>query len=334
MVHEGGSTDDPFAGYANIKGQLLRLRGGRFNMWQDVGLPIAARRHGATVLHAPANTAPYYPLSRLVMTIHDLIPLEMEPDSPATGKWLRRVRRGAHRARRIITPSEWSKRQIVTHLGVAPEKVVVNYWAPDRACHKVEDSDTLSVIREKYGIPRDQRYVLGFGGSDPRKNTRRIVEAWARVPKGIQDAHVLLLIGNQEPAWSQLLGLVTTLGVGSTCRLHGFASETDIAPLLSGAAALCYPSLSEGFGLPLVDAFQCDTPILTSRTTSLGEIAGNAGLTIDPGNTDEITAGLVTLLSDERLVDQLRHNGRIRRTMFSWTTCAETVGAAIESAAQ
>jgi hypothetical protein len=108
MLHEGGSTDDPFAGYANIKGQLLRLRGARFNTWQDIGLPIAARCHGATVMHAPANTAPYYPLSPLVMTIHDLIPLEMEPDSPATGKWLRRVRRGAHRARRIITPSEWS----------------------------------------------------------------------------------------------------------------------------------------------------------------------------------------------------------------------------------
>jgi glycosyltransferase involved in cell wall biosynthesis len=333
MLHEGGSPDDPFIGYENIESRVLNVRGSRFNVWQDVAFPIAARAHGATVMHAPANTAPYYPAGRLVVTIHDLIPLEMEPDTATTAAWLKRVRRGARHARRIITPSEWSKRQIVTHLGVPADKVVVNYWAADTACRKVEDPDTVDAIRRKYGIPPGRRYVIGFGGADPRKNTQRVIEAWARLPERLKSTHCLLLVGNQQPAWRRLQELADTLGVAATCRLYGFADEGDIAPLLSGAAALCYPSLSEGFGLPLVDAFECGTPVLTSGTTSLGEIAGDAAIRVDPSSVDEIASGLVTLLSDARHTEELLGHARARRGLFSWKTCAETVIATLEFAA-
>ncbi len=333
MLHEGDSRDDPFAGEENIANHALRVRGSRFNAWQDVAFPIAARMHGAGVIHAPANTAPFHPLGRMVVTIHDLIPLEMDPQSASTSAWLKRVRRGARHARRIITPSGWSKEQIVRHLGVPEDKVVVNYWAADTSCRKVDDPARLAAIRRKYGVPGDQPYVLGFGGADARKNTRRVIEAWARLPQGLRTTSSLVLVGNQEPEWARLRELATTLGVAAACHLHGFADEIDISGLLSGAAALCYTSLSEGFGLPLVDAFECKTPILTSRTTSLGEIAGNAALQVDPANVDEIASGLCALLTDARLAGELVANANARRALFSWQTCAETVAQTLELAA-
>ncbi len=333
MLHEGDAAANPFSDYVNINEVALKIRGSRFNLWQDVALPLGAKRYGATVLHAPANTAPYFTATPLVVTVHDLIPLEMQPDAPATSTWLNRVRRGAHRARRVVTPSAWSKRQIVTHLDVPASKVVVNYWAPDRSCHKVQDSGAFEAIRHKYGIPVGDGFVVAFGGSDLRKNTRRIIEAWAQVPSAVRDRNLLVIVGNQEPEWSTLTELATTLGVAARCRLNGFADEADIAPLLSGASALCYPSLSEGFGLPLVDAFVCETPIVTSGTTSLGEIAADAALLVDPQNVNEIAAGLTSLLTDSAVVDRLRENARRRRATFSWERCAETLAEVLEAAA-
>jgi glycosyltransferase involved in cell wall biosynthesis len=333
MLHEGAASDDPFAGYGNIQNRAVRVRGSRFNTWQDLAFPIAARRHGASVIHAPANTAPYYPLGRLVVTIHDLIPLEMDAQSPDTIAWVSRVRRGARCARQIITPSHWSKQQIVTHLGVQGEKVIVNYWAADTSCRKIEDPVRLAEILRRYGIAPARGYVLGFGGADPRKNTRRMIEAWARVPERVRNTHHLLLVGNQQPAWAELQQFADTLGVASTCSLHGFAEEADIAGLLSAAAALCYPSLSEGFGLPLVDAFECDTPIVTSNTTSLAEIAGDAAVRVDPTSVDDIASGLTRLLTDRPLAEDVVGRGRARRALFSWQRCAETVADALEAAA-
>ena len=118
-----------------------------------------------------------------------------------------------------------------------------------------------------------------------------------------------------------------------SCLITGFADEKDIAALLSGAVALCYPSLSEGFGLPIVDAFACETPVITSATTSLPEIAGDAALLVDPRNTDAIRGALETLLMNPRLREQLRARGRERLGAFSWDRCARTTARVLEEAA-
>jgi glycosyltransferase involved in cell wall biosynthesis len=331
MFHQLDARDDPFDAFPNVRHVQVDVRGDRFNLWQDVRLPIAAWTHDVDVLHCPANTAPYRAIRPTVLTIHDLIPLDTAPGASATRSWYTRVRRSARAACRIITPSEYTKQRVVTQLGAPADAVVVNPWAPDRKCRRVTDATVLEAVRTRYQIPTD-RYVLAFGAEDPRKNTLRVLRAWTRVPAGV--SATLAVIGLQPTALGQLqLAVQTDRSLGSAVVLHGFAAEDDIGALLSGAAALCYPSLSEGFGLPVVDAFQCGTPVVTSRTTSLPEVAGEAAILVDPTSEDEIAAALCEVLTSEKRRETLRAAGFERVKLFSWDRCAQNTAQALAAAA-
>jgi len=333
MFGERRETDDPFTGLPNVRRRLIDAPGYRFNVWQDVLLPTAARACRATVLHCPANTAPIKPFSPLVLTIHDLIPVDIAPDAPETARWFRRVKRSARLAKRIIVPSHYTEARIVDALGVRSDKIRVNYWAPDRACRRVEAPAVLANTRSKYEVQTNQPYILAFGAADPRKNTTAIIEAWARVPQALRDRAVLLVVGLQDEALTSARTMAEGLMPDRSWRLHGFVPEEDVAPLLSAATALCFPSRSEGFGLPVLDAFACDTPVITSATTSLREVAGEAALLVDPNSVDEISAAMQSVLSSRDICARLRAAGRQRLAAFSWERCATTLGDALEGAA-
>jgi glycosyltransferase involved in cell wall biosynthesis len=335
LLHQLPGEDDPFASLRNVEHRKIDIRcGDRLNLWEQVRLPLAARRAGADVLHCPANSGPRFPLVPAVITIHDLIPLEMEPGSAATRAWAAKVAVAARKARRIITPSEYSKRQLVERHHVLPEKITVNYWAPDQACRRVTDAVELTRARLRYGLSPNRPYVLGFGASDPRKNTQRILEAWARMSARFRENVALVLVGIQEPALTAYRRLAGELSLGSGVSLHGFAEEQDLPALLSGATALCYPSLAEGFGLPILDAFVCGTAVLTSSGSSLPEVAGDAALLVDPQQVESIRAGLEQLLDDEKHRAALVAKGHERVKQFSWERCAAVAAAVLEEAAQ
>lgn len=333
MIHQLPAADNPFAGCSNVERRQVDIKGDRLNLWQDVRLPMAARAVGAHVLHAPANTAPLVPLTRLVVTIHDLIPLELEPAAPGTTRWVRRVRRGAMRAHRVVTPSAYTKQLLVERLGVPTGKIVVNPWAPDRKCTRVGSEERVAEARRKYGVPDASNYVFGFAAEDPRKNTDGILRAWAEMGPERRRQHVLLLVGLQPVALRHFRDVARRLGVGESCILHGFADEADIAPLLSGAAVLCYPSRSEGFGLPILDAFACETCVITSSVSSLPEVAGEAAILVNPDSPAEISAALAKVISSPPMRETLVAAGRRRLRDFSWTRTAAVAADALEAAA-
>jgi glycosyltransferase involved in cell wall biosynthesis len=332
MLHQAPTEIDPFARVPNVHRQRIDIWGDRVNAWQDIRLPIAAWAAGATVLHCPANTAPYASRTPIVLTIHDLIPLEIDPESTVTRRWITRVGRSARRARQILTPSDYTRTALVARMGVDHGRVTVNHWAPDRGLRPA-DASTIADVRARYGLPSDASYLLAFGAEDPRKNTTGIIEAWARVPDEIRRTARMLIVGIQPTSLPRLSAFAQARVRDASCLLHGFAAEDDIAPLLSGATALCYPSRHEGFGLPVVDAFACGTPVITSRTTSLPEVAGDAALLVDPEDVDDIAEALIRVLSCDRLRDHLRDAGRRRLPLFSWERCARTAAAALEAAA-
>jgi glycosyltransferase involved in cell wall biosynthesis len=333
MVHQRVDTDDPFEGQTNIRRVAVDIRGDRFNLWQEIRLPLAARAAGADVLHCPANLAPTQALTPTVVTIHDLIPLDVAPKDPATARWLRRVRRAARQARRIITPSEYTRTRIVNQLEASERKVTVNPWAPDQACQRVTSDTALERVRQKYAIPGRVPFVLAFGAEDPRKNTTRVIDAWSTLPADVRRMARLLVVGLQPRALAHYQSVVATRPGDGSCLLHGFADEADLAPLLSAAIALCYPSRSEGFGLPVLDAFACGTPVITSSTTSLPEVAGDAALLVDPEDTGSIASALGEILQSAETRDRLRAAGARRLTAFSWQRCAETAAGVLASAA-
>jgi len=269
----------------------------------------------------------------MVVTIHDLIPLDQRFGGPESVAWERNVRRAVRAARRIVTPSETTKQMIVNHLGAASDKVIVNHWAPDRGCQRVTDADRLLCARRRYGLADDTPYVFGFGAADPRKNTRGILTAWSQLPAGLRQGHQLLLVGISPPAMDACERLRAELNIADSCVLSGFADEDDIPALLSGADVLCYPSLAEGFGLPVLDAFVCETAVLTSNTTSLPEVAGDAAVLVDPEDPASLAGGLTELLSDAARRDELVDRGRQRVTAFTWDACAERICDVFEAVA-
>jgi glycosyltransferase involved in cell wall biosynthesis len=331
MLHDDAAIDDPFAEFPNIRHCAIRMRGYRWNLWQQVRLPLSAHMAAADVLHCPANTAPRFPLVPLVVTVHDLIPLEPLSGQPPARAWVRNVGRAAHKAKAVITPSDYSKAQIVKQFAVPPEKVTVNRWAPDGKCRKVTDPQELLRVRHKYGLGPDQSYVLGYGASDPRKNTARILEAWAGLPSDVRACHALLLVGVQGAALTAFRKQALDVGLPESI-VHGFADEADLPALLSGAKLLCYPSLVEGFGLPILDAFVCETAVLTSTTSSLPEVASDAALLVDPTETSAIRSGLYQLLVSEETRSALIARGKQRVKSFTWDRCGERVAQVLEQA--
>jgi glycosyltransferase involved in cell wall biosynthesis len=332
MLYQTDANADPFAHLPNVRPRRVDIPGDRFNFWQDIRLPAAALKEHANILHCPANTAPLLTMMPFVVTIHDLNPLKISPEDRDTVRWERRVRRGARRARRIITPSKYSQKEIARQFDVATDKITVNYWAPDRRAVPAA-AEAMVGARIRYGIPDGFAYILTFGGDDPRKNTDGVIRAWARVPASVRQGARLLIVGLQPRALEAQRSLARTEVPDGSCLLHGFAPEEDISPLMSGAHALCYPSRAEGFGLPIVDAFSCGTAVITSDGTSLPEIAGDAALLVDPDDLDGITDAMLQLLTSESLRRRLREAGTKRLSLFSWERCARTLAEVIAAAA-
>ena len=326
-------TDNPLTAEANVVPKAIEIQGDRWNLWEQVRLPLAARLANAAVLHSPANTAPRVPLVPLVMTVHDLLPLDTFPDAPESNAWAANVARGTRIARRIITPSAYTKGRIVVRFDVAPEKIVVNHWAPDGTCRRVEDPIVIDEARRRYGLRSGQQYVFGFGAADPRKNTRRIIEAWATLAPSVRARLALLLVGIHEPFLTAVRDLARALVPEGGWSLMPFAEEADLPALMSGATALCYPSLGEGFGLPVLDGFACGTPVITSNSTSLPEVAGDAALLVDPTDVAALGKALERVATDVELCNDLRARGFERLRAFSWERCAETAAAVLSEAA-
>lgn len=333
MFHQSAHADDPFAAYSNISARQIDIKGDRFDFWEQIRLPLAARAAGADVLHCPANTAPRLPLVPLVVSIHDLISLESGPDPATARAWRRRLTHAATRARGILTPSHHSKQSIVRELKVPATKITVNHWAPDAACQQVTDEAVLDRVRSKYGLAPGQQHVFAFGASDPRKNTARIVEAWTGLDPALRARFPLLIVGVEGPALDRFRTLAQSRAPEGFWSINGFAEESDIPALLSGAALLCYPSLSEGFGLPILDAFVCEAPVITSNSTSLPEVAGDAAALVDPADTAAIRDALQRLLVSPAARAELRARGTRRVREFSWKRVAGTAADVMKACA-
>jgi glycosyltransferase involved in cell wall biosynthesis len=295
----------------------------RINGWQEFVLPLLARREAADVIHCPANVAPWIRLPRYVLTLHDLIPLEIAPQARETLAWVRRVRRSVWRAAHVITPSDYSKGRIANIIGRTSEVTTIP-WAADRKVHRVHDEAALAAIRAKYAGEGTRRFVLGFGASDPRKNTENIIRAFAELDSSIRSEVHLVIVGIQSAARARFVELAAALGISDCTQLHGFADESDISGLLSAADVLCYVSQSEGFGLPILDAFACGTPVITSDRSSLPEVIGEAGMRVDPFSTQAITAALRKMLSSVPMREQFSALGAKRGQLYTWERCARS----------
>lgn len=331
MLHRDSSGRNPFEGASNISSVHTDFIGDRWNLWERIWLPLTVQAVRPDLMHCPANWAPRRCPVPFVLTMHDIIPMH-RPNFSGAQRWFMQTLRAAQTAARVVTPSVFSKTEVIYTLKIRPEKISVVPWAAQVDMTSGNDSKLLSGTLSEYGIPTGKRYVLSFGAGDPRKNTRRLLEAWAKVVPSLKASCHLLLVGVEPEALPIFKSLARQLSIDNDCVINGFAKERDLPVLIGGATALCYVSVSEGFGLPVLDAFACGTPVLASNATSIPEIAGDASLFVDPFSVASIASGLGRLVEDKALRKQLVYKGFEQSKRFSWKRSAELMAAVLEEA--
>jgi glycosyltransferase involved in cell wall biosynthesis len=331
LVHRGVTGQTLITDRENVREHCVRCAGDRWDLWGRLRLPVEAWRLRADVLHSPANVGPDLSSVPLVLTVHDLIPVEHSASGPDL-RWMRLVQRAAEHARHILTPSNYSRNRLIAQLGLDGEKIIVCPWAADPSCQRCTNDGRMAEVRQRHGVGAGRPFVLAFGAADPRKNTSGLIDAWRQIAPARRKDWLLLIVGIQRAAIDAFHQQVRQHDLQESVLLREFVASDDLPVLLSAAEVLAYPSLGEGFGLPVLEGFACGTAVLSSNVTSLPEVAGNAALLVDPKSTAAISRGLEQLMSDERMRGELGARGLARSSMFSWTACAEITCIALEGA--
>ncbi len=317
--------------FSNIHPQQIEMRGDRFNNWERLRLPYAAWRGEADVLHCPANTCPSWMPIKTLVTIHDLIPLDSGVSTPQTRYFHQCVVHACGHAAGIITPSLYTRNRLVRQFNADPHRITVNPWAPDSQTNYISETEAAPVL-DRYAI--DQPYVLHFGAAAKRKNTCRVIEAWAMLNPRLRKRWQLVVIGLDDKTLDQAKNQVACLGITEHVNLNGFADEADLPALLSSAKILAFTSLSEGFGLPILDAWKTQTAVLTSDVTSLPEVAGDTAELVDPFDTGTIASGLTRLMKDRFYRQQCIAKGLDRLQNYTWEATTQRYLQAVEKAVE
>ena len=263
--------------------------------------------------------------SRAIVTIHDIIHLlypQFLPNRVALVYARVMIRRALARADRIITVSYNSKRDLVDYFGITPSRVDVIYnGVSSRFRPDVPQEERVRVSR-KYGLRPP--YLLFLGGEKPHKNVQNVVRAFAEARRGRPDLpHLLALAGPMPKNSARIDALIAALDVGAAIARPGLIEEDDLPGLFAGADVFLYPTLYEGFGLPVIEAMACGTPVLTSSTSALQEIAGGYAYLVDPLDVDAIARGIVALTTDPKVRADFVELGKKRALDFSWDKAAE-----------
>ncbi len=287
--------------------------------WDLLGRPsLPPSLRAVELVHATNHAAipPRAPGQRLVATVHDLAFLRFPRMFPPTWRALYRLglRAAVRRADAILTPSRATAEDLVARTRVDPGRVHVTPLAAVLPEGEREIDRVLQRLRIR------APYVLYVGTLEPRKNLVRLVRAYRRIAGG-DLPHALVLAGPLGWGHEPLLREIALPGPGEIV-LTGPLPEEDLDALYRGASAFCYPSLHEGFGLPVVEAMARSVPTVTSRTSSLPEVAGDAALGVDPRSVSEIAEALRRVLTDTDLAERLAAAGRERAARFSWEETA------------
>jgi glycosyltransferase involved in cell wall biosynthesis len=290
-----------------------------YSLREQVHVPWLLRRERPDVYHAPHYVLPTAVRCPAVVTIHDCIHLRFPEYLQNRAAYLyarASMWVAARQAAAILTVSEASKRDILHYCRVPPEKVVVVHNAIDERFWAVPAAEDVARVRERYQLTHG--FVLYVGNIKHHKNLVRLIEAFDRVRRGPNEDLKLLIIGDQISKLPALRRAVHHHKLHKHVRFLGYIPDETLSVLYRLAAVFVFPSLYEGFGLPPLEAMACGAPVVTSNTSSLPEVAGDAAVLVDPYSVESIIEGMERVLNDQGLAAELRRRGPIRAREFSW----------------
>lgn len=310
--------------------KIVEVPGGNYLSWEQRSLPKAVKESGVELLHCTSNTAPYFSPVPLVLTLHDIIFLEkLAVKSKGThyqqlGKIYRKflVPRIVGKCERIITVSKQEKGRILNHFNIPSERVQAVYNGVGPEFQPVTDEALLQEVRAAYQLPEE--FVLFLGNKDPKKNMKGVLEAFGKFAEKQANVPLVVTAINEE-VMTALLQEMGREDLIDRIILPGFAPFEWLPALYTLATVYMYPSLREGFGLPILEAFGCGTAVITANTSSMPEVAGEAAVLVNPESTDEMAAAIALLIEDQGLREEKVQQGFARVKDFSWAKMAEEV---------
>ena len=290
--------------------------------WEQTGLPLLAQQVGAKVLHSPFYTCPLRAGCPVTVTVHDAT-FFTEPEHYEKSRrtfFRSAIRTSLRRAERVIVPSKATRDELIRLLEADPTRIDVAYHGVDQVAFHAPSAEEKARVRARLGLG-DREYIAFLGAKEPRKNVPNLIRGWIAATKDRADPPALVLAGGQghDDDIDQAVALVP-----ANLRLlrPGYLRFGDLPGFLGGALVAAYPSYGEGFGLPVLEAMACGTPVLTTPRLSLPEVGGDAVAYTGPDPAD-IARDLGVLLDDEPRRRALAAAGLARAKEFSWDSSAE-----------
>ncbi len=318
---------------ANFK--IVKLEGGFYPLWEQIALPRAAKKMGCQILHCTSNTAPIFTSIPLVVTLHDIIYMESSYFKilRGTGSLYQKfgnayrkifVPKIVRKSKKIITVSNFEKNRIGQFFGIGSDsRLEAVYNGVSEHFKPVTDQIMLKQVKEKYHLP--DRYFFFLGNTDPKKNTKGALKAYSDFLKQTSSDVKLVMLDYDRPELEKLLDEIGNKDLINQIVLTGYVVNTDLPAIYCQCELFLYPSLRESFGIPMLEAMGCGVPVITSNTSSMPEVAGDAALIIDPYKPEEITAAMINIQMDNELKADLIKKGLVQAAKFSWKAMAEHV---------
>jgi glycosyltransferase involved in cell wall biosynthesis len=312
--------------------KIIELEGGLYPTWEQIALPKAAKKYGCDILHCTSNTAPFFTEIPLITILHDIIYMESSylkilKSTASTyqkfGNIYRKlvVPRVVKKSKKVITVSHFEKNRIGEFFDVKGDnKLDAIYNGVSEHFIPVTNKEELQRVKEKYNLP--EKYFFFLGNTDPKKNTKGTLKAFSDFLKQTRSSHKLVMLDYDKTELNKLLIEINDPGLINNIVLTGYVINTDLPSIYAQCDVFLYPSLRESFGIPMLEAMACGVPVITSNTSSMPEVSGDAAHIIDPFNTDEITLGLIEILNNEAYRKSLCEKGLARSKEFSWNNMA------------
>lgn len=308
--------------------KVIYVKSAPYPIWEQFYLPKAAKDCGVQILHCTSNTTPIFTQIPIILTLHDIIYLEKWNFTKGTayqiiGNLYRRwnVPLAVKLAKHILTVSNFENNRIKSYFKLDNNAISTAYNGVGKHFKPITDSNELLRTKKKYKLP--DNFVFFLGNTDPKKNVIGVLKALSILKqKKLLDFKLLMLDINRD----YLQGIMRKIGDESLVDdivFSGYVPNIDLPAIYSQASLFLYPSLRESFGIPLLEAMACGTPIITSNTSSMPEVAGEAAVFVDPTDANQIADAILQLQKNNELKEKLKAIGFSRISRFTWQHNAE-----------
>lgn len=311
--------------------KIVEIPGGAYPLWEQFKLPRIAKLYNCDILHCTSNTAPYSKKTPLITTLHDIIYMEGSLSkllmSKASlyqkfGNLYRRiiVSKVVQNSRRLITVSNFEKENITNFFKLKNKEIQAVHNGVNKTFTASIDADHIAKVKAKYELP--EKYMLHISNKDPRKNTKKVLIAFKEFLKTATANHQLLMLGCKDVELKSMLNDINAVELYEHIVLTGYVSDADLPVFYQLSELFLFPSLREGFGIPIIEAMACGVPVITSNISAMPEVAGNAAHLVNPNKPEEICRGMLKIVFNESYKKELIQKGLERSTAFSWNSMA------------